>query len=56
MQCIPADDKREKVENKFGNALESFDAYWDGKLHDSFLVTSEGIYTLVENSSREQSQ
>ena len=48
-RIIPVDEERKKRAEAF-YALEYLNTYWDGKLHDGFWVTSEGISTSAENS------
>ena len=43
-QRLPAEEKVEKTNAVSHNALDSLNAYWDGKVYDGFKVTSVPVY------------
>ena len=55
LQNIPDEEKNEKEKVVFSHALDKVDQYWDGKVHDGFRITSQGIKPTVPGDGGENS-
>lgn len=52
---LTVDERLEKEQRVFDNALDRLDMYWSGKVHDGFKVTSTGMVSTKEDYQRKYS-